>query len=313
MAAGASRSGQAAEPPDFNEVIVRAVREVAAPRQGGGYDIRRAFTQDLSYGPSGTVPSSQPPVRVPGPNPTMCVAAVAEVIIEALNLYVKSGAENGLPPEKSVYSMLPVRNWRNGSLRSIRSHIFMYQGADSQGTADALETFGIGKMRDFPSLKPGDFINFNRTRTGHAVVFMGFLDASRQEVPFSKNVMGFRYFSAQGQGRPDGGMGYRDGWFAGQCPSPRTRHDDCDIRAAYEVAANGRVRQNQSLLNCGRMHHPSAWQTEKAQEALRTKTRGIYQGEAVTRGISPDLFAEQKLDEELEALPERYQDGTLGE
>lgn len=312
-AIGASRSGQAAEPPDFNEFIVRAVREVVALRQGGGYDIRRAFTQDLSYGPSGTVPSSQPPIRVPGPNPTMCVAAVSEVIIEAINLYVASGAENGLPAEKSVYSMLPVRSWRSGNLRSIKSHIFMFQEADSQGTADALETFGIGKMRDFPSLKPGDFVNFNRTRTGHAVVFMGFLNAARQEVPFSKDVVGFRYFSAQGQGRPDGGMGYRNGWFAGKCPSPRTSQDDCDIRAAYEVGADGSVRQNQSLLNCGRMYHPSVWRTAEAQEALRAKTRGIYQSEAQTRGIDPDTYAEQKLDDELQAVPERYQDGSVEE
>ena len=137
-----SSAATAEEKKDFNEYILEAVELLANERAGGGYDINSAFTRNLKYGPT-TIKSSNPPK-------TMCVAAIIEVIVEAINLYANDHGD-------SVYSVIPVSSWTKGNLTSLRANIFMYKGAGSRGTGHTLDRFGLGTELKFSSSNQGIF------------------------------------------------------------------------------------------------------------------------------------------------------------
>lgn len=241
-------------PDGFNAEILTQVDKLFRERGGLGYDINCYFTRDLDYGPSGKIKAKNAPL-------TMCVAAVCEVIICAMTeLHARTG--NTAP-----FVKLPIDSWRRGTKTSIRAHIFMYDDVKSNGTAHALERFGIGVQVPFDTLQPGDFINFNRENgSGHACVFLGYLDGVGRDLSsFGPNVAGFRYFSAQGRGSSDAGLGYRWAFFAGKAPAklPGKRMDRGII-----------FSKKPSLLCCGYMRHPDHWPA----------TVGISQGR--TEGVS---------------------------
>jgi hypothetical protein len=234
---------------DFNEYILRAIDWLHERHGGKGYYLHSAYTHDLDYArPDEIKAGSKAPA-------TMCVAAVSEVIIVALRLYAE---EHGDP---SVFARIPAEHWNRGALAYLRPYVFMHEGVDSNGTADALERFGLGEQRPFPLLVRGDFINFNRTNgKGHAVVFLGFLNASGEiEREYaSRKVVGFKYFSAQ-----SGGLGYRWAYFVGHCPDryDPARPRDCGVL----------LRDDQRLLHTGYMLHPSRWTTAEAKRELESR------------------------------------------
>jgi hypothetical protein len=289
----------------FNAYIRDAVDELANKRSNGGYDMRRNFTQDLLYG-GGTIKSSRPLIKNPGPNPSMCVAAVAEVIIEAINIYHRDAATRE-PDQKPapVYEMLRIGMWTGGTRLALRPYIWRYKEVYSPGAAYALELFGIGRQKAFSDLNPGDVVNINRANgTGHCVIFMNYLDARRESVSaYSNDVVGFRYFSAQGNGRPDGGFGYRYAFFSGKAPRPRRRDDDEFIMP---------LTTNQVLLNAGEMLHPRSWRVDQAIATLRSNVTRSLEDEAVTRGLDPSAFVPQELERELTEDPNVYIDGSEG-
>lgn len=264
---------------DFNPYVLKSVDYLFAHYAKRGYDINAAFTHNMDYGGRGVIKARRPPQ-------TMCVAAVAETIIEAIKLY---GEESG---DKTVFDKIPVTAWTRGNVLSLTANIFMYSGTGSHGTGFTLESFGLGEEVPFESLKPGDFVNFNRTtKSGHGVVFLGFLkpDLSRHDL-FSPDVVGFRYFSSQGKGRPDAGFGYRNGFFSGFCPNKSDFPRDCNIiRSA-----------NTALFNSGRMSSPSTWAYLKAVEDKRNHVRSAIEGEnpGATRGAI-DLLVDQETQQEL--------------
>ncbi len=224
----------------FNPAILSAASSVNSLWAAKGYDLNSYFTHDLTYGPQCCIAANHAPL-------TMCVAAVTEVILTSLNAWYQQTSD------RKPFEKLPLRSWRGGSRRDIRAHIFMYDGLGSNGTAHALERFGIGQQVRFSDLQPGGFINFNRTGgSGHACVFLSFIDASGADVTaFGPNVVGFRYFSAQGKGLPDAGFGYRWAYFDGHCPSsmPPGKRRDCGVIRS----------DNPKLLCCGHMLHPASW------------------------------------------------------
>jgi hypothetical protein len=224
-----------ATPDRFNDYILRSVEMIAAERARGGYDINSYFTRDLKYGPDCCIKANHP-------SKTMCVAAVCEVIIEALNIYF---AETG---DQKPFQSLPIRSWTRGTAKDIRAHIFMYAGSGSRGTAHALDRFGIGKEAAFRDLLPGDFINLNRAHSGHAVVFLGFINKDYQTEPtYSNRVVGFQYFSSQGKKSDDAGFAYRWAFFGDLCPdAPAGKKRDCGVIFS----------DNPTLLNAGYMLHP---------------------------------------------------------
>jgi hypothetical protein len=306
-AASSARARQ--EPPSFRPYILKAVEMLASQRPRGGYDLHRRFTRDLSYGHECCLRAT-PPDNPSGPRPTMCVAAVVEVIVEALNEYARTGGVD-------FNRELPLARW-NGSTRAhVIPNIFQYAGADSTGTAFALERFGLGRERDFQQLLPGDFINFNRrprpgrTATGHAVVFLGFLRRgfTTPATAFSGDVVGFRYFSAQGQGRADGGFGYRNAYFVDQCPSPRGRDDDCNI-VGLTVRANGTVVQTQRLFNTGEMFAPPGWHTAEALARLRQAVSRGFEVAGFTSGTGLEDLVEAILSQPLQPDTSRFVDGS---
>ncbi|MER9405213.1 hypothetical protein NKI36_14295 [Mesorhizobium caraganae] len=255
---------------DFNPFILDAVK-IVAERKGGGYDINKSFTRNLSYG-SGVIEASNPPS-------TMCVAAVVEVMVEAIKLYSKQHPE--------IYSKIPLSSWTKGNLTSLRANFYLYEGSKSKGTAHTLERFGIGKQLKFSQLKPGDFINFNRSTdkpSGHSVIFIHYLNSKGERVAdFNDSVAGFRYFSAQmAQGGEPAGMGYRNGFF-GPCPASIPKPRDCKI-----------IRTDNSyLFNAGRMSDPKDWEYEnavsKVKAGVRAAFEGAYPGES--RGFIDKLTA----------------------
>lgn len=193
---------------------------------------------------------------------------------------------------------------------------FLDENSGSKGTAYALEKFGIGRQKTFDQLLPGDFINLNRTypRPGHAVVFMGFINSghSGQAAEFSSSTIGFKYFSAQGQNRPDGGFGYRDAYFEGHCPTPRGKNDDCNVIKAFQVVDDKLGRQNQTLLNSGELLPPSSWRVKEARAILeKSIARSLEAGQPeLVRSVGIDEAVKRQLESELAEDPAEYIDGS---
>lgn len=139
---------------------------------------------------------------------TMCVAAVLEVILTAMNIYAEDTGDT------TVYDYLPISSWQRLGSNDIRGHIWVNHEYNSYGTADALRNFDIGENVSFEQLKPGGFVNINRTTgTDHAVVFIAFVDVDGNEYdtyPDDAKIIGFKYFSSQGRyDYGSGGLDYR--------------------------------------------------------------------------------------------------------
>jgi hypothetical protein len=276
-----SSSAANAQAAIMNDLIENVVGDFRMHRAGGGYDMSAYFTQKLQYGDHCCILPKNP-------RATMCVAGVAEIIVETLNLYSKNHNN-----DKTAFGKLPMSSWTKGTLTSIRANLFMYDGTGSRGTGYTLERLGLGKEKTFAELKPYDFVNFNRTGgSGHAAVFISFLDSnSKETTTYSPNVIGFHYFSAQGKGKPDAGFADRYAYFDGKCPATQMGAPrDCGvIRSA-----------NKSLLDAGELWEPSKWKTEEAISAITSAARGIldkrYPGQA--KGFLDDKLSKE-LDKEL--------------
>jgi hypothetical protein len=261
-----------AEEQNFNNYIMKAIDQLEKSQYiRKGYDIHLAYTHKIPYDGGFINPS--------GPPKTMCVAAVAEIIITAINTYV---AETN---DQSPYSYLPPAEWNSMRPIDIRSHIWVDPRLDSYGTADALVTFGIGKRAKFGELTPGSFINLNRTnKTGHAVVFIAYLDEHGKELTGNPNldsIAGFKYYSAQN--RNTHGLGYGYAFFSNKngrsyCPALEGGlSPDCGVQ--YSIS--------QKLLNTGYMTPPKLWDKETRDQNLKEAVAGLY---VQTRARGPLLF-----------------------
>lgn len=262
---------------DFNKEILKAIAYLAESKNGLGYDLRASFTEDLTYGDA-VIPAT-------GGTRTMCVAAVSEIMIRAVDSW--SIEQEDLNP--SAFDLVPARRWVRGALVDLRPWIYVYNlertvptynRTYGSGTHDALILGGLGRSVSFDEAKAGDFANFSRTSgSGHAVVFIGYLKADYKEaVEFSDEVLGFKYFSAQG-GRDTGGFGYRYAYFDGYCPERQTgKPRDCKLIKSDDVG----------LFSMGRLYSPEHWRTEDTTYFVNL------------------LMSEGKSFEEIEAI--RYED-----
>jgi len=134
------------------------------------------------------------------------------------------------------------------------SYLAAYLWLREQQKVDALVHFGMGANVPFEELTPGSFLNLNRTTgTGHAVVFIAFIDEMGHEYGFyNYSTIGFKYFSAQGGADVwKGGLDYRYAIFE-QFGSPTMPYKR-DIHVIYSA--------NQDWLNTGIMYHPELWKT----------------------------------------------------
>jgi hypothetical protein len=222
----------------FNAWILAAVEYLAQNYGLLGYD-SQVLTHDIEYGSYGVIARS-------GDGHTMCVAAVMEVILTAMQLYA---AQTG---DATVWDFLPIDSWKYLGAGDIKAHIWVNADLDAYGTADALHNFGMGQNVPFELLQPGGVININRTTgTGHAVVFLAFIDLAGTEYDtWNDQVVGFKYFSSQGGYDPGaGGLDYRCAVFSdyGAPTMPCKR----DLNVIYST--------DQHLLNTGHMFGPAFW------------------------------------------------------
>lgn len=295
----------AQSPDSMRPYVLKTVDTLYAKRKLGGYDMHHRFTQDLTYGSYCCIRATQPtpPAR---PYKTMCVAAVVETMIEATNLY---GATTG---DTSFQTKFPYSRIDGSTRTSLIPNVFKYSGTDSPGTGYTLALLGLGRELPFQELQPGDFVTFNRSGgTGHAVVFLGFLtEGHPSPTPsFSKDVVGFRYFSAQGQSRPDGGFGYRNAYFQNKCPVPRGKDDDCNVIGVV-VKTDGTVVQSRRLFNSGEMYTPKSWETDVALAKLRSTISKGFEDEGLQRGAGLEEAVQAELQKQLSADPAVFVDGS---
>lgn len=225
----------------FNKYLLKAVLELYSKYGKKGYDIHAALTHDIAFADQGNVKALKPPY-------TMCVAAQLEIILTAYSIYA---SETG---DYSVYSYLPKTSYEGLGPGDLRGHIWVNHDFNSYGTADALRNFGMGEIKTFDSLKPGAFVNINRTNgTGHAVLFIGYIDKQgRLQENMDSNTIGFRYFSSQGT-KDSGGLDYRNAVFSQYgCPEMDFKRD-CNVIFS----------QDQRYLNTGMMLSPRYWKLPK--------------------------------------------------
>ena len=229
------------EPDDFfNDYILDAVDLLYAEYGLLGYD-SAVLTHDIEYGDYGIIERS-------GGAKTMCVGGMLEVILTAMQLYVEDTGD------ESIWDVLPQRSWERLGEGDFKAHLWVNYDLFAGGSADALRHFGMGENIGFKSLLPGSFINLNRTSgTGHAVVFLSYIDANGEEVAtWNEEVVGFLYFSAQGGYEEGaGGLDYRYAVFSefGKPAMPYKR----DSGVIY------REENDQKYLNTGMMYHPALW------------------------------------------------------
>lgn len=232
----------------FNDYVLSAVDYLDVKYRLKGYALA-ALTHDIEYGSYGIIPRT-------GGGKTMCVAAAMEVILTAMQIW--SSDRN----DPTVFDFLPISSWKTLHAGNIRAHIWVNHDLDSYGTADALSHFGMGENVQFKKLRPGSFINLNRvTGTGHAVVFLSFIDIDGKEyTKWHDGVVGFKYFSSQGK-EPEGqgGLDYRYAVFD-QYGTPTMPYKR-DTGVIYR-------ENDQKYLNTGEMFAPKRW-TKKAM-ALRS-------------------------------------------
>ncbi len=223
----------------FNAYVLKAVDYLNGKYGLLGYDINSILTHDIKYHTFGTITARHAPL-------TMCVAAQMEVILTAFELYAK---ETG---DYSVYNYLPKRSFEGLAVTDLKGHIWVNPDFNSDGTADALINFGMGERRAFENLKPGDFVNINRTtKTGHAVTFISFINQTGKLLAkYDSSVVGFKYFSSQGKAQAgEGGFDYRYAVFSKfGCPEMPYKRD-CNV--IYSA--------DQRMLNTGTMLSPKFW------------------------------------------------------
>jgi hypothetical protein len=291
---------RAGENTDFNFHVLKAVYESVGKRQGRGYDLRRNYSQDMAYGPDASgvkrffYDNQQKRFVYPGAaGETMCVAAVAEVLVEALNDYFADTKDN------APFAKLSKDHWGAGARAShLRQHLWEYEGLGSKGAAHALERFNIGKQGKFSEMKPGDLFKLNRTSgPGHSTIFIAYLGRSGNVLErFSDDVKGVLYFSAQESagrdlyGKPSNGLGFRREYFNGNCPN-----DDVRNRRHCHVFPVGSAYEP----NVGWMLHPAAWGEVGRRYRDEVASRVYLERSGQPIPASPELA--KKLIAEIEA------------
>ena len=238
------RSRQPPPATELNDYVLAAVDYLWASYRLLGYD-SAVLTHDVPYGSHGVISAT-------GGAKTMCVAAAMEVILTAMTLWAE---DRGDP---AVFDFLPIESWQTLHADHIKAHIWVNHSLGTWGTADALTNFGMGANVPFEELTPGAFLNLNRTTgTGHAVVFLSFIDLGGNEsATWHPDVVGFKYFSSQGGlAEGAGGLDFRYAIFStfGSPEMPGKR----DLNVIYS--------ENQHTLNTGVMWAPDHWTSRDYQ------------------------------------------------
>lgn len=239
----------------FNDYLLDAVDLLYANYSLLGYD-SAVLTHDIEYGEHGTIERS-------GGNKTMCVAAMLEVLLTAMEIYETDTGDG------TIWDFLPQRSFEYLGSHDLKAHLWVNHELDTWGSADALRHFGMGENIPFTDLLPGSFINLNRTTgTGHAVLFIAFIDKEGIEYDtWNSDVIGFLYFSSQGgYSEGNGGLDYRYAIFS-EYGSPEMPYKR-DTNVIYR-------EDDQRYLNTGMAFHPDLWQKTIYSEQSTTSMRSV--------------------------------------
>lgn len=303
------------EPRTFNKCIAATVDYLYTARKNQGY-ADTAYTKNLDYG------STSAAIKASAPPTTMCVAAVAETIVESLNFYFAATSD------AKPFSVIPSDSWSKGRRFDIRSYIWENEGpVNARGAGAAFDTFGIGTSIAFSAAKPGDFISLDRSKfrprvgwdeaetkkfakkklivfegqegvwqtSGHSTVFLGYLDKSlKPTLTFTPGrIVGFLYFSSQGSAAPNGGFGFRWAIFRYSVDDAgKPICGNAKLSAPLDCSLDG---VDKSSLRIGRLHHPTAWRDDgisklKAaeEEKVRRELRSLVRSDAKALKKQPD-------------------------
>lgn len=231
-----------------------------------------AFTEPLAYAGQPIAAGNHYPA-------TNCSTACFEAFVRTLN---RVEARQGGVYEKLSFDDLagrrgyPLRSWmmRTKSFdRAIGAASPKFRSM--VGPADGFVLYGIGDIIDFPNAAPGDFVQFHRWtqaangemqkyNQGHAVIFTGFLDATRNEAGASvitpatrynaATNCGFTYFSSNG---PTNGLADRYAFFYGKKPDDAMSAEPWD-RNVQEPTS----RDDLYALSIARAYEPALWRRE---------------------------------------------------
>jgi hypothetical protein len=160
----------AEEPPAEKDApyVVRIARTFP---DGGGYNVK--------WGGSGTpeeIRFKDTRILAKGENGTYCCGFT-------FNVVMKAATEAGLLKDKTVERVKRLQKEWYGAVDD--------NEAREKQCAIALEHLGIGKQVKPDDAQSGDFLQFWRTRSGHSVVFLKWVEKDGQRI-------GFRYRSSQG-------------------------------------------------------------------------------------------------------------------
>lgn len=281
--------------PGMNAYIVRATKYLEQTYPNLGYDLSSTLTHDLAYG--------NETIRATNPPKSMCVAAMIEVIVESFRLWKQEHGGND-----TAHAFLPAASWRSLRPRDIKSHIWVDPRLNAYGTGDALDKFGMGERLKFNDLRPGDFANINRPAipgvrkkaSGHAVVFLSFVDGAGKDISDPAAAKGIRYFSHQGS---TNGFAQKLGFFMQEgryvCPTTASGSPSKDCGIMFS--------RDQRYLNLGRLWEPERWDATKRDQYIADLSARLRR-ESNSRGpgflgLSGNLTSEQ-FDIELERLPD---------
>ena len=174
----AACSFAAAAADDFNSYIVKSTEKLVRERSGRGFagdaNLSSAYSQDLEYvdltsdnGDKGVIKYKEFPPRPsnakrPKTNETICVAAVTEAIVEALNLYYHdAGANENQQARKQSLMKLPPRKWSRMPLQrspkggDISGYLFTVTWCNCDGRREFLDR-GWGQCAS-PSARDKDY------------------------------------------------------------------------------------------------------------------------------------------------------------
>ena len=263
------------------EDILNAVEYLAKNKKALGYNEFSFFTETLAYG-------EEEIKGVDSPR-TMCVGAVAEIMIRAVDAWSRRNNSD------VAYEELGPNRWVGSKMTDLRPWLFVwdlktpleaYEGRTyGSGTHDAIVLFGLGEPVTFETAQPGDFINFNRTYgSGHAAVFLGYLkDNEEFTLEYDEDVIGFRYFSAQQSGVA--GLDYRNAYFHDVCPEKTGDYRrDCNILRS----------DTPDLMAMARLYTPDHWRADNAEIFIRY---------LVQEGMSFDDIASIRYRDEVPLMP----------